>query len=236
MTCTLFFINWNDSFYLPFIKRHYSPFCTKIVMYDNHSTDNSVELAKELGFEVRTFGTPGVLSDSDYLQVKNHCWKGCTSDWVIVCDADEFIYDLHIDKSLQTLKSYGRTILETEGWQMYSHTLPKESILEINYGFLDVSYNKPCIFNPQAIDEINFVPGCHRAMPTGNVVWGKQQPKLLHYRNIGGPRRLLERHAEYRNRLSQENINNRWGYQYLFSPEKAQEIWNQSYNLSKPVF
>ena len=60
---------------LPFLKIHYGSFCNKIVMYDNYSTDGSVNFAKKLGFEVRTFGKKGELNDQYYLDVKNNCWK-----------------------------------------------------------------------------------------------------------------------------------------------------------------
>jgi len=244
MSSTLYFINWNDSFYLPFIKKHYGKFCQQIILFDNHSTDNSVELANELGFEVFSFGKPGVLSDSDYLEVKNNCWKGAQTDWVIVCDADEFVYFpkglfFHKITDLQWLAcmaSLDYTILEPEGYHIYSNNLPEKDILEINTGLPDTKYNKPIMFNPKKIKEINFVPGSHRAQPLGEVKTYLSFPKLLHYRFIGGPQRLIDRHAEYRLRLCAENLEKRWGTQYLISDDKRKTEWLDNYANCKPVF
>ena len=93
MRIVVYFINFNDSFYIPFLAKHYGAFCQKIIMYDNHSTDNSVAIAISLGIEVRLFGQFGQLNDQHYLDVKNHCWKEQRghADYVIVVDADEFV-------------------------------------------------------------------------------------------------------------------------------------------------
>ena len=39
--------------------------------------------------------------------------------------------------------------------------------------------DKPQIFNPNAIQEINFTPGRHNAYPTGNVVKPQENEVLL---------------------------------------------------------
>ena len=50
----LYFINYNDSYYLPLLAKHYE-FCERITMFDNYSTDNSIELAQSLNFEVKYY-------------------------------------------------------------------------------------------------------------------------------------------------------------------------------------
>lgn len=204
-------------------------------MYDNHSTDNSVELAKQLGFEVVQFGTPGILSDGDYLVVKNNCWKGCTTDWVIVCDADEFVMDINVPRKLENLKNFGRTIITCMAYDVYSEYLhDSDYVTDIPaYGLRNEKYDKPLIFNPQQITEINYVPGCHSANPTGNVNKGNMKLNMYHFRYIGGPQRLIDRHALYRQRLSAENIRKLWGTQYLVSDEERTRQWNQNFETAK---
>lgn len=218
MRIVLYFINWEDSFYLPFIKEHYGKFCEKIVMYDNHSTDYSVNIAQELGFEIRSFGWKGRLDDQDYLNVKNNCWKECIGtgiDYVIICDADEFI-------CIDDLK--GTTPIVT-GYNMISESLPEKSMLELNIGEYSEAYSKQAIFSPDAINEINFVHGCHKNFMTGTILT-EGKCRLLHYRCIGGVQRLIDRHAAYRPRMSKFNLQHKMGYHYLHDEEAKRIEWS----------
>lgn len=217
MRIILYFINWNDSFYLPFIKEHYGAFCEKIIMYDNYSDDNSVLLAQQLGFEVRYFGWRGMLNDQAYIDVKNHCWKECRGlnvDYVIVCDADEFLcQSLQFRKTV--LRHTGRpTAPIVKGWNIVSEEMPKESLFEINTGSYSENYGKQAIFNPDAIKEINFVHGCHANRMSGAVTTYGMSWNLVHFRQIGGIQRMLDRHAEYRPRLSKFNLQYNMGHHY----------------------
>lgn len=234
MKIVCYFINYNDSFYLPFLKQHYGAFCEKIIMYDNYSSDGSHKLAEHLGFEVRKFGRPGVLDDQHYLDVKNHCWKeqiGQGVDYVIVVDADEFVC---ID-NLQP----GDSAPVVNGFNMISEILPLEHIFEINTGAPSESYSKQAIFNPDMITEINYVHGCHRNRMTGRII-REQSCRLLHYRQIGGVKRMLERHAAYMLRMSAFNIKHGMGIHYTHTDaEKIREwelltadakvLWNDNY-------
>ena len=218
----LYFINFNDSFYLPFIKKHYA-FCSRIIMYDNHSTDDSVKIATRLGFDVRKFGTPGQLNDQHYLEVKNNCWKEDRkfADYVIVCDADEFIWG-----DISKLTSSLPTI---EGFNMVSRDLPVNDITELKMGHSSAPYSKAIIFDPKRIKDINYVHGCHECNPQGEIT-RDDRLKLLHYRMIGGLPRLLERHHEYRQRLSKFNLQHNMGHHYLHSDEqkKLEWAWSES--------
>lgn len=208
MRITLFFINWEDSFYFPFIEHHYGQFCDRIVMYDNYSKDNSLDLAKKLGFEVKRFGYSDHLNDQNYLDVKNHCWKEerGKSDYVIVCDADEFIMPMN-----KITGNFPRMM----GYNMISNHLPTtESIFDIRTGAIDNSYAKQAIFDPNAVQEIAFVHGCHK---NNAVVINEDNSgvcSLYHFRQIGGVDRMLNRHALYRKRLSKFNLKNNMGHHY----------------------
>jgi len=221
MKIICYFINFNDSWYLPFFAKHYQRFCEKIIMYDNHSTDASRNIAEELGFEVRTFGRFGVLDDQHYLDVKNHCWKeqiGKGVDYVIIVDADEFVF---ID-DLQP----GPSAPIVTGFNMISEELPVEEITEINTGAYSESYSKQAIFNPDLITEIHYAHGCHRNKMTGRIV-REGNCRLLHYRQIGGLQRMLDRHAEYRDRMSKFNRQHGMGIHYLHTDEEKTKEWNQ---------
>lgn len=223
MRIVLYFINWNDSFYLPFIKEHYGKFCEKIVMYDHYSTDGSVKLARDLGFEVRYFGIKNQLNDQHYLDIKNHCWKECRGkgiNYVIVCDTDEFVFP-----DFNTLSLVEPSAPKVVGYNMISEELPKLSIQEIRLGQFSHDYSKQAIFSPDRIQEINYVHGCHRNHITGDITSGGNT-KLYHLRMIGGVERMIKRHEEYRRRLSKFNKQHKMGFHYEHSDNAKREEWD----------
>lgn len=228
MRIVCYFINFNDSFYIPFLAQHYGKFCEKIVMYDNYSTDNSVELALSFGMDVRYFGKRGELNDQHYLDVKNHCWKeqrGKGIDYVIVVDADEFVqpFDLRGTAPVVT------------GYNMISEFLPKKEIGEINTGAYSEGYSKQAIFSPDAIEEIAYVHGCHKNHMRGRITT-EGTAALYHYRMIGGVHLLLERHAAYRVRLSKFNRQHNMGHHYLHSDNAKRDEWNFLKSQSKALW
>lgn len=221
MIISLYFINFNDSEYIPFIAHHYSRFCQKIVMYDNYSTDDSVKIALQYGMEVRTFGKEGELNDQSYLDVKNHCWKEekGKSDYVIVCDADEFVVPVNLKGNFPTVS----------GFNMISDGMPKESIFEINTGSPSKSYSKQAIFSPSHVKEINFFHGCHTNQVVSEDLVAldrRGSANLFHYRLIGGYKRLSDRHNIYRERMCEFNKRHGLGVHYLLEDESRRNEWD----------
>lgn len=230
-------IAFNEAETIHLTIKHYSAFCSRIIIWDNHSTDNTREIAKSMGCAVKTFGKPGELSDRAYMELKNECWKKDNGqdrrDWVIVVDADEILIpDCSSRMALAT--DVGRTIFKTIGWNVFSHDMPLKDWKEITNGHLEENYNKTVIFDPKAITEIGYHIGCHVSKPKGNVQWCLDSMYLFHYRNVGGPQRLIDRHNLYRPRMSEENLQRRWGHHYLVSDEERVKEWEEKYAKSKP--
>jgi glycosyltransferase involved in cell wall biosynthesis len=228
MKVEAYIIAWNEADIIRLTINHYKRFCDRIILFDNFSDDGTPEIAKELGCEVRTFGRKGELSDPEYLKVKNYAWKFSEADWVIVVDADEIIYHHDIKNILQR-NIDASTIFKPMGWNVFSHAMPVMDYIEVTSGKSDNSYSKLCVFNPKKITDINYVYGCHVAKPTGDVIYSTDEIMLLHYRNIGGPARLVKRHALYRNRLSEINRRFKLGIHYTFSDEQRVNEWHESY-------
>lgn len=230
-----YFINYNDSWYFPFIKKHYGSFCERIVCLDNYSTDNSEALAKELGFEFRKFGIQGILSDEEYLKVKNNVWKECKGrgiDYVIVSDADEFVCVPTIFSSPGF--DFKLTTPIVIGYDMTSENLPVNDIKEVNTGFFFSQYSKQAIFDPDSIYEINYRAGCHENNMIGYITRDVFHPCiLLHYRCIGGVQRLIDRQNEYLKRMVNNGSN---GAHYLKSEKEKRQEWIERMGKAKILF
>jgi glycosyltransferase involved in cell wall biosynthesis len=227
MNIDCYFIGFNESETIHLTIRHYKAFCRNVFYYDNFSTDNTRDIAEREGAIVKLFGIEGQLNDQEYTKLKNNCWKGSDADWVIVCDADEILTFIYHDYC---------TIVRTQGYNMFSETVPGETWLEINTGIPDNNYSKLICFNPKAIKEIGYVYGCHEAKPTGEVKFSTHTANLLHYKHVGGAERLVKRHALYASRLSA--INKKWalGSQYAEPPEKTRKYFYDNLALAKPIF
>lgn len=236
MNIEAFIITWNREDIIHLTINHYKQFCSKVTLFDNFSDDKTREIAESLGAEVKLFGKAGELNDQHYLDVKNHCWKGSKADWVIVCDDDEILYNPNLVEELSKATNY--TILQTQGYEMYSNEIPIETWLEVNTGIKAENYSKHIIFKP-TIKEIGYVYGCHEARPKGDYIsYGKLLNPLmvLHYRSVGGPDRLIARQNLYQQRLSA--INKKWnlGHHYSISEDQKRREWKESYERSETLF
>lgn len=226
-----FVIVWNEIDIIQLTIDHYKQFCDKITFFDNHSDDGTQEVILKNGCELKTFGQKGVLNDKDYINIKNSCWKQSIADWVIVVDCDEIVHHSAIKRVLQ--ESTG-TIFKTIGFNIYSNDMPQNSYLEITNGVYSENYSKLCVFSPK-IKDINYVYGAHVARPTGDIRYCKDKLLVLHYRNIGGVRRIIDRHAQYRNRMS--DFNKKWqlGIHYLQDDETRKRDWEDFYTISNQI-
>lgn len=226
---TIYTICFNEQFILPFFIKWYRdrfPNC-KIIIYDNYSTDNTVKIALENNCEVRQYDTGGKLSDSKYLEIKNNCWKDANTDWVIVCDADEFLEikpeDLNTDQTLYKSKGYNMCNVEN-----------LDNVLDIKHGIEAVQYDKVICFNKLYIKEINYTPGCHSCNPKGDVIYTPKRPKLLHMKFINEDL-LVDKYKLYASRLSDENIKNSWGYHYSSKEQEIRESFKNHLKLAKEI-
>ncbi len=241
MKIKAFIITFNEADIIRFTIKHYQQFCSEIYIYDNYSTDDTVNICVEMGCVVQSFGTKGVLDDRAYLEVKNNCWKKhIEADYVIVCDADEIIYDSYgapINKESEFLKNLH--LIQCKGYNIYSEELPKKSWDECASGYEDANYNKVLMFDPALVQEINYGFGCHGAKPKLNnaasAIISKFDYRLHHMRYIGGADRMIQRYALYQDRMCEFNIINKLGYQYFSSEEELRHDWEQIKLKSKSL-
>ena len=214
-------ITYNEEIMLPQFINHYRncfPNCN-ITVYDNESTDNTVEIANNNNCEVISWTSNNTIRDDLYLQIKNNCWKTSIADWVVVVDCDEFV-----NITADWLDLIPSNIIRTEGWDMIGDD--GFDVTEITKGIRSPGYDKPCIFKRADFKEINYLPGCHHAQPETHhnltIHFNNVPVKLWHYKWINLPY-VIERYKEFNQRLSDVNKQYGWGIQYTFTEDKLRQ-------------
>ena len=219
---------------LPFFFRQYDPIVSRYFLFDDHSSDSSLDLMHtHPNVEV----APLVRSDPDSfalseLSISNECWKRSRgwADWVIVIDIDEHLFHSDLTALLVRYKALGITIVPALGYQMMSREFPHPDALLSEahpYGAPWDIYSKLTLFDPSAITEIDYAVGRHHASPTGRVIAPFcDELLLLHYKFLG-LERTYARHQQQRSGLRAKDLENSWGYQYTWSEDEFRHAWHE---------
>ena len=191
MRIDLYATCWNEESMIPFFLRHYEPIADRIIVFDDGSTDRSRELlAASSKVELRRL-RKGASSILMHMEELNHSWKESRgrADWVFICDIDEHLYHhKSLRGYLEQCKAEGATIINPVGVDMVSARFPSQDILlseTIRTGVRSFLLDKKAVFDPNAIEEINYTPGRHVASPVGRLIFPpKREVKILHYRHL----------------------------------------------------
>lgn len=150
----------------------------KLIVYDNLSTDNTVELLKKYPFvEVRSFDTGGKFDDKRNSQIKADAAKELRDagyDWVCCTDFDEVIYcfNPNFKEELQKIENLGGTMLCRDMIMPYRPDAyefdPNKLVHEQMTNFLtwyEHTYHlggcKVLMFNTHHVPEIKYAMGAH---------------------------------------------------------------------------
>lgn len=229
---------YNEEKMLPFFLNHYSKFCQKITIFDNHSTDGSDLIYQKFDkceLTIVKYDSGDKLNDQIYLDIKNNCWRDSSSDYVIIVDCDEFIYHTNIDNYLSENPS---SSFKACGYDMCSDVFPVDDIIqEITSGVRSPNYDKICLFSPKQIKNINYNFGCHQAYPES---YDNKSPyfddslKLLHYKNITFDYRY-NKHLDYLHRMSEFNDKFGYGVHYKFDRDTQHQEFLRLLNNSEKI-
>ena len=228
MTIHLHTLFWNEEKILPYVLRHYSKFCDHMYFWDNGSTDRSVDIIRAYpNTTIITYDSGNQFNDLINAHIKNHGWKISRNeaDWIIVTDCDEFIHHPDIVNFLTECKQHGYTFLKPYWCEMLADEFPTgdgDIYDYVQYGY-KLTDGKPAIFDPKKIIETNFGIGSHYAEPTGKVVWHlADKLQCLHMKHLGVDY-VVSRYEMYKNRMSDINIQMRWGWHYQLGRDEIKK-------------
>jgi hypothetical protein len=170
----VYLLCFNEAALLPHAVNHYKTFLPScsITIYDNESSDNSVEIAKSLGCKVVTWSSNNIIDDFKYLDIKNNCWKEVQSGWIIMADMDEFLCVTENDLSIEMNNC--TTILKVRGLEMIgeSDSVDLSNIdLSAIKKYTETHWeSKSLCFLREQITEMNYGCGAHSCNPVGNSI------------------------------------------------------------------
>ena len=225
---------------IPFFLRHYEPLVDRIVIFDDRSTDRSVKLlTASCKVEMRRLasGPSSILMSMEEL---SRCWKESRgrADWIIITDIDEHIYHRGLRDYLERCAGDGVTILEPIGYDMISADFPVvDSVLaeSIRRGIRPFLLDKKAVFDPNAIEEINYTVGRHVAQPTGHVTFpAEREVILLHYKHLGFEY-LRRRSKALKDRKTDYDREREWGVHYFRSVEEMKFDFEQILHNAEDV-
>ena len=198
---------YNESFLAPYFLRHYA-FADQItIFFDGATTDDSllqINKYKECPVNIIPFEFEDGLDELIKIGYFNEAYRKSKADWVIIADADEFVFVEKLKGKYYFVDLYQVTAFETLDID--------KPIRQANYGFLDFQFRKPSVVKTGL--SFHWEPGHHEAYFKGRKVVFAPILQGAHWNWITLDfviNRLLNNRAP---RQSQENIDNNFDHQY----------------------
>jgi hypothetical protein len=241
MSIHLYAACWNEERIIPFFLRHYEPLVDRIVIYDDHSTDRSVELLRASPkVEIRPFRREAESYLDAHLILFETCWQESRgrADWVCLVDLDEFLFQPDWDDYLAAQKDAGVTIIKTVAYDMVSEDFPPAGAAlatTLTRGVRDHNLDKTALFDPDAIEQINHCVGRHICSPVGRLVpLAEHGIQLRHFKSLGLDYVLARTHA-LAGRLTGEDLARGWSAHYLRDDHSIRAQFQEQLTLVEPV-
>ncbi|PZR74996.1 MAG: glycosyltransferase family 2 protein [Chthoniobacterales bacterium] len=241
MSIHLYAACWNEERIIPFFLRHYEPLVDRIIIYDDHSTDRSVELLRASPkVEVRPLQREAESYLDAHLALFETCWRESRgrADWVCFVDLDEFLFHPDWHCYLDAQKEAGVTIIQALGYDMVSETFPPAGATlatSLTRGRRDLHLDKTGLFALDAIEQINHSVGRHRCSPVGRLVLpARYSMQLRHYKTLGLEYLLARTHA-LATRLTGDDLTRGWSAHYLRDDDSIRAQFQEQLSQARPV-
>jgi len=227
-------ICWNEQRMLPYFLRHYGQFARRIVVSDDGSTDSTVQIARSHPLtEVRPSGLAREFDgEAERLALREQQWRESRgrADWVVVVDCDEFLWHPDLVDYLRDCRRRGVTVPRTLGYEMVANHFPSTGAQiydEIRNGVRANHMDKLVIFDPGAVDSMNYAVGRHHAQPAGRIAFDSDPGLLLlHYKHLGA-KYVLPRYRELEGRRTVEDRWMGWSAHYEW-PDQLLLDWHRT--------
>jgi len=221
----LYCLCWNEVHMLPYFFRHYDPLVDRYFIFDDGSTDGSLDLLRQHPrVTLRSFKSENDSFVESARLFYDTAWReSCgRADWVMLVNIDEHLHHPEGSTYFRRCRRKGYTILPAKGYEMVSDQFPKGDTplyATVKTGIRAAQLDKLCAFNPDAITHIGYGPGRHTSAPQGRVVTPERAKlKLLHYKYLGASY-VTERYAQLRERMLAGDRAQRRGWHYFQDAE-----------------
>jgi hypothetical protein len=235
MDINIFLVCYNESSLIPHMVKHYKkylPSCN-ITIYDNQSTDNSVEIATSLGCKCISFDSNNSMNEYVLGDIRNNCWKVIKSGWIIMADMDEFI--CVTEQELLDEMKKGTTILRIDGKNMIGESntidLTDIDLQEIKKYKDHHPESKNLCFLRDKINNMNYDLGAHHCRPEGVIVYSSKVYINKHMCCLG-LKWLIERQQERYSRNAEMRKKNS-NTHYINDENRIIRLYNESLQTAK---
>lgn len=242
MRLHLYTLCWNEIDILPFVVDYWKRLgIEKAVVYDNGSTDGSIEFLQKIPFvELRHFVTQG-MNDIEQRNIKSSAWKESKgiADYVIVCDTDEMIYSNDLESVLQEMRDGGYNVLGMPWYACCFDTRPQyvegKLLHELGTKYYKQQINvthkhlgKFMLFDPNLIDDMGFSVGCHMAKPTPSMkLFETKRAVTIHIDKGFSEDYFVQRRMKMAVNLSDVNKRHNYCFQYRKSEEDCRKEYRK---------
>ena len=199
----------------------------KFSLVDMGSVDRTIEIAQGLGMNIDS-RFEEKMSEQTNIDFKNSCWRNSTSDFVIIQDLDELL-----DVNDNFIINNRFSAIQAEAWDMVGEG---ESLGEITKAIRLPFYDKLMMLRVADFNDIKYSPGAHSCIHSCNISDPIFLRRPMYHYNRLNLDYVLKKYESRRARLSQENIENGWGYQYLLSESEIRDEHAAILNKSIHIF
>jgi glycosyltransferase involved in cell wall biosynthesis len=241
MSIDLYAACWNEERIIPFFLRHYEPLVDRIIIYDDDSSDRSVELLRgSPKVEIRPLQRGAQSYLDAHLTLFETCWRESRgrADWVCFVDLDEFLFHPDWHRYLAGQKEAGVTIIQALGFDMVSENFPPAGTplaTGLTRGRRDLHFDKTVLFAPDAIEQINHTTGRHRCAPVGRIVLPTEYAlQLRHYKNLG-LEYVLARTHDLAGRVNSDDLARGWSAHYLRDDDSIRAHFQEQLDQAETV-
>ena len=176
---------YNEEFLAPLFLNHYSWVDKIHIFYDQDTNDRTVDYLGSVN--VIPFQFPDKLDDSIKIRTINEYIANMNCDWVIVVDADEFVYSNWDDprKEIDLIQGLGHNLIYANMRNVYRNKEDKDidrnelPLFQRRFGnpVPEKNYCKPIIVKPKT--HIQYIEGCHKYVNKKHI-----KPAPIHWEGV----------------------------------------------------